>query len=270
MQAPAPVEIRHGFARDTALVARFELGEALRTRALIVMLFMFVGVGALGAWGFSRAVEGVESNAARVTGAPTTRRPGGVFSGLKNSTTYRQALKAFLRDDEKADYFAARPPIVLFFGWATLLFTPWLILLTAAETIASEVSSRAIRYTALRTSRLAFALGKALGQGNENVAGAADLVHPGDGIGTEGQGGHGLGAAGAEQPIHPRYVGGHQLQGRHGASGGGRRGDKHLPDAGHPGRYGRHQHRRWVDHLPAGDVDAHPSDGPHHLPQPIG
>jgi ABC-type transport system involved in multi-copper enzyme maturation permease subunit len=52
----------------------------------------------------------------------------------------------------------------VFFGWAAMLFTPWLILFTAADTISSEVASRAIRYTALRTSRLAYALGKAIGQ----------------------------------------------------------------------------------------------------------
>jgi ABC-type transport system involved in multi-copper enzyme maturation permease subunit len=73
-------------------------------------------------------------------------------------------LRAFFRDDAKADYFAALPPIVVFYGWAALLFTPWLILFTSAETISTEVASRSIRYSLLRTGRLAYALGKTAGQ----------------------------------------------------------------------------------------------------------
>ncbi len=156
--------LRRGFVRDTALVARFELGEALRTRLLVVMMFLFVGAGALGAWGFAEMVSGIEQRAAQVTGAPTARRPGGALRRLRQSRSYHDLLATFLRDEQKADYYAAQPPIVVFFGWAALLFTPWLILFTAADTISSEVASRAIRYAALRTTRLAYALGKALGQ----------------------------------------------------------------------------------------------------------
>ncbi len=153
-----------GWARDTALVARFELGEALRTRLLVVMLFLFVGAGALAAWGFSEMIEGIEHRTAEITGAPTTRRPGGALRRMRESASYRDLLRTFLRDEKKADYYAAQQPIVVFFGWAAMLFTPWLLLFTAADTIASEVSSRAIRYVALRTSRLSYALGKLTGQ----------------------------------------------------------------------------------------------------------
>jgi ABC-type transport system involved in multi-copper enzyme maturation permease subunit len=152
------------FLRDTALVARFELAEAARSRLLVVMVLLFVGAGALGAWAYTELLERVEQNAAKITGAPTARRPGAVVRRLRESRSYRDMLRVFLGSDEKADYFAAIPPIVVFFGWVSFTFTPWLVLFTSAETIATEVATRSIRYSVLRTGRLEFALGKAGGQ----------------------------------------------------------------------------------------------------------
>jgi ABC-type transport system involved in multi-copper enzyme maturation permease subunit len=152
------------FVRDVGVVARYELAEAVRSKLLMVMVLLFVGAGGMGAWGFTQAVEGIEENAARATGAPTAHRPGGMMKRLRASGSYRQGLRLFLRDDQKADYFAAIPPIVVFFAYFAFFVTPFLVLFTSAETIASEVASRSIRYSVLRTGRLEFALGKALGQ----------------------------------------------------------------------------------------------------------
>jgi ABC-type transport system involved in multi-copper enzyme maturation permease subunit len=152
------------FARDVALVARFELAEAARSRLLIVMVLLFVGAGALGAWAYTEVLERVEQNAARLTGAPTPRRPGAVMRRLREQRSYRDMLRVFTGSDAKADYYAAIPPIVVFFAWVSFTFTPWLVLFTSAETIATEVATRSIRYSVLRTGRLEFALGKAAGQ----------------------------------------------------------------------------------------------------------
>jgi hypothetical protein len=164
MTALAPAEERRVFARDVALVARFELGESLRSRLLVVMILLFVGGGALGAWLYSTAVQEAEERAASVLGAPTAGAPGATVRRLRDTQSYRQVLRFFIRDEKKADYFAAFPPIVVFYAFVSFIFSPWLILFTSAETIASEVASRAIRYSLLRTSKLAYALGKALGQ----------------------------------------------------------------------------------------------------------
>ena len=153
-----------GFARDVAIVARFELAESVRSKLIVVMVLLFVGAGSLGAWGFTEVLGKIEENAARVTGAPTARRPGAVVRRLRDSTSYRDMVRFFIRDDAKADYFASMPPMVVFFGWSALTFLPWLVLFTSAESIAGDVSSRAIRYSVLRTGRLPFALGKAAGQ----------------------------------------------------------------------------------------------------------
>jgi hypothetical protein len=164
--APAVPESRRVFTRDVALVARFELGEAMRSRLLVVMILLFVGSGALGAWAYSSAIQQAEERAADVMGAPknTSGRPGATVRRLRDTQSYRDVVRFFVHDPKKADYYATFPPIVVFYFFAAFIFTPWLILFTSAETIASEVASRGVRYSLLRTGRLAYALGKSLGQ----------------------------------------------------------------------------------------------------------
>ncbi len=152
------------FVRDVGLVARFELGEAIRSRMLVVMTLLFVGAGALGAWGFTEVLGTVEENAAKVMGNAPPPSRGSTLKQMTRSRSYRDMLRVFTRDDKKADYFASLPPIVVFFGWASFTFVPWLVLLTASESIAGEVATRSIRFSVVRTGRLPFALGKMVGQ----------------------------------------------------------------------------------------------------------
>jgi ABC-type transport system involved in multi-copper enzyme maturation permease subunit len=166
---PAPGPARTGpvaptFLRDVGIVARFELAESVRSKLIVVMVLLFVGAGTLGAWGYTQVLGKIEENAARVLNAPTARRPGAVVRRLRDSASYRDMLRFFVRDDRKANYFARLPPMVVFFGWSALTFLPWLVLFTSAESVAGDVSTRAIRYSVLRTARLPFALGKAAGQ----------------------------------------------------------------------------------------------------------
>lgn len=152
--------------RDVALVARFELAEALRSRLLLVLLLLFMAGGALGAWGYTKLVGMVESGAAQVMGGPARdkEKPGAMLGDLRHSRSYPDLIRHIVKDPKKADYYASLPPIVIFFGMAAFAFTPWLIVFVSADTIASEVASRGIRFTLLRTSRLSYALGKGLGQ----------------------------------------------------------------------------------------------------------
>lgn len=150
--------------QDVGLYAGFELRESLRTRLIVVLLFLFIGSGALAAWGFTEMVAGLEKIAADATGAPTTEKPGATLQQIRRQGAVRGMFKAFLGDDAKVEYFADLPPLVIFFGWVALAFTPWLVLFATPETIAAEVGSRAIRYGALRAGRLEIALGKAVGQ----------------------------------------------------------------------------------------------------------
>jgi ABC-type transport system involved in multi-copper enzyme maturation permease subunit len=164
MTAITTEALRPTFARDVAVVASFELGEALRSRLLVVMILLFVGAGAVGAWAYGSLIQEAESRAATALGAPASKRAGATVRRLRDSQSYRDVVRFFVRDTKKADFYSSYPPIVVFYFFAAFAFTPWLILFTSAETIASEVASRAVRYSLLRTGRLAYAAGKSLGQ----------------------------------------------------------------------------------------------------------
>lgn len=162
------------FLRDVALIGRFELAEAVRSKLLMVMVILFVGAGAVGAWQYTELLGTIEENAAKMMNAPQTRKPGAMARGIQGSTSYRDMIRRMVSDDRKADYYASVPPIVLFFGWVSMMFTPWLVLFTSAETIATEVAGRGIRYSLMRTGRLQYALGKMAGQ-SAIVAGVTAL-----------------------------------------------------------------------------------------------
>ena len=101
----------HWMLGDALLVARHEFAEAVRTRRLIVMLFLFVGGGALGAWGFTRFVGRFEAEAARVMATKTGDRPGHTIEVLRNAPIYRTMIKAAVGSEKKAEYLVGLPPM---------------------------------------------------------------------------------------------------------------------------------------------------------------
>lgn len=141
--------------RDALRIARFELHESLRTRRAlaVAVLFLLVALGL--AIAYSAAVN-------------ETRRALGEEALLRGAanTAYEQMLLWLADHDGKAARFMAeQPPAALFLVKIATWFVPVLVVLTSAEGIARDVGTRAARYTLMRTSRLAFALGKVLGQG---------------------------------------------------------------------------------------------------------
>ena len=141
--------------RDALLIARFELRESLRTRRALALAILFLLV----ALGLALAYSAAVNETRKVVGQqPLLRGAAG--------TAYEQLLLWLAGGDRKvARYMADQPPAALFLVKLGTWFVPLLVVLTSAEGIARDISTRAARYTLLRTSRLAFALGKVLGQG---------------------------------------------------------------------------------------------------------
>jgi len=54
------------------------------------------------------------------------------------------------------------PPFVLFYGFLSFMFTPFLVIILSSDCIASDVANGYVRFNLVRTSRLSWALGKAL------------------------------------------------------------------------------------------------------------
>ena len=109
------------------------------------------------------------------------------------------------------------------------------------------------------------ALHHALGIGDENVAGAANLVNLADGFGSVGQRADGRHAANLIYGVHAGDAGGGQHGGveRFAAAAGS--GQDNLADAGDAGRDGGHQHSGRVGRRSAGSVEANTLQGAHQL-----
>ena len=112
------------------------------------------------------------------------------------------------------------------------------------------------------------AVGLPLGGSHKSVAGAHQLIHPGNEARAIGQGGHRLGAAHGDHPVHSGNLGGGQHRVVQILGGG-----RHHDDLLHPrhlGGYRVHQHAAGIGCRAAGYVDAHPgqaTDHPaHHAP----
>jgi len=150
--------------RDVLLVARFEILRAVRTwRALALVVLVAVAMGG-GAYLFARFVNVLENQLADQLGVPGTEVPGAMLGELMASRTYRDVLTQLFPDPDRLEWvLGLHPSALFFFGLATLL-VPFFAATASAESLAIDVQSRAIRFEALRTSRLDLVLGRFTGQ----------------------------------------------------------------------------------------------------------
>jgi hypothetical protein len=150
--------------RDIAVVAGYELGEALRSRRVLILVLLFVGGAAAGTLAFVEVLESLEASLAEALAVAEPGKPGAVTAALMKSPEFLRMLGRFVRDEALARELAGLPPLALFYGWLGLTFMPVLIMLTSAETISAELATGSARFSLLRTARLRYSLGKLLGQ----------------------------------------------------------------------------------------------------------
>lgn len=150
--------------RDATLVARFELLRAVRTWRALALALVYVIANLGGAWLFTRALLSVERNVARNLAVAPSSRPGVMIDELRRSEELVEMLGFFAGDPETAARLVDQPLLALFQLWLGLLLLPFLGATTAAEAVADDVGSRAIRFEALRTGRAELALGRFAGQ----------------------------------------------------------------------------------------------------------
>jgi ABC-type transport system involved in multi-copper enzyme maturation permease subunit len=150
--------------RDIAIVAGYELAEALRTRRILILVILFVGGATFGSLAFVEVLENVEKGLAQTLAIAGPGKAGAVTTELMRSPEFERVLSGLLDDEGLAKELISLPPLALFYGWLGLTFMPTLIMLSAAETISSELAGGALRFSLLRTSRLNFSVGKLVGQ----------------------------------------------------------------------------------------------------------
>jgi disulfide bond formation protein DsbB len=148
--------------KKLGLVARFELGEALRSRLVVVVLCLYGAGAGVGAFGFVMALDSAE-RAAR-----TTLEGSMSAHDIPPDVVRREALPRLIQslvdDRELQKELLQIDPLALFYGFAALHLVAALVLLTSGGTHASDIGRGATRFVLTRCDRLSWALGKALGQ----------------------------------------------------------------------------------------------------------
>lgn len=160
--------------RDAAVVARFHLLRASRTRSAWVLTLVVSLVMAGGGWIFSRVLLELERNAARMLKVPETSRPGAMLDVLKERQELNEILRALVGDAELLEWALALPILTVEHFWLALGILPFLAAAAGAEVVAPDVADRSIRHELLRTGRLELVYGRLLGQ--SLLVGVAALV----------------------------------------------------------------------------------------------
>jgi len=150
-----------GFLRQTWLVARFDLGTALRTRRALAAVLLYtlvaLGTGAVTVWidlELGRHFETVRATT-DLASAASDKVP-----------SLEEALSFFLGGDvDMARHLLDLPLVVAGFFWVTLTFMPFLVALVSFDIVNSEVRNRSARFVLLRCPRFALLAGKMTSHG---------------------------------------------------------------------------------------------------------
>ena len=160
-RAPAPV---NRAAQTVWIFARNELADSVRSRRVIVMVFLYL-VGAMAATAFFiKFLQSIEGQLVTSLGLTAPKAAGSVTATLWKSGPFRDMLTHLIGDKALAATLLAVPPLALFYGWLSCAFTPVLVMLTASTRITEEVASGSVRFVMFRASRSQWCLGKVLGQ----------------------------------------------------------------------------------------------------------
>jgi len=137
------------------VIARFDLGTALRTRRAVLALLMYLLI----ALGTGLAAISIERRVQQALSDRGTHPEVLVEAKAKALT----ALTIFLGGDrEKAEHLMGIPLPVAAFFFVTLTFLPYLIALTSHDLVNRELRDRSARFVLLRASRATFLAGKTL------------------------------------------------------------------------------------------------------------
>lgn len=153
-----------GTLRDVLLVARFELLRAMRTRRALAfsLLYLVAAVGA--AYVFIQVVGGLENTVAAELGVPRTRTPGTLTHELVKKESFQRGMAEITASETVGELVQRVPLLAIVHLFFSLLALPFFAATLAAESIAADVASRALRFELLRTGRLELVLGRFLGQ----------------------------------------------------------------------------------------------------------
>lgn len=149
--------------KKAALVARFELLEALRSRLVALLVLLYGGGAMLGSRIFLGLLSAAEDATREALAADADLPP----SALPEDLVREKAMPwliGFVQDDATREQLLRMDPLSIFFGYASLKTVAVLVLLIATASIAQDVERGATRFLLFRCDRLSWTLGKTVGQ----------------------------------------------------------------------------------------------------------
>ena len=150
--------------RDAAIVARFHLRRALRTRSAVGLCVVYTLVTTSSAWIFTRVLLELERQVARMLMVPEVRKPGTMLDTLRERGDLAEMFGNFLDDPAQVTWALGQPFLTVTHFWICLGAMPFLAAAAGAETLSPHIRSRAIRFESLRTGRLELVAGRFVGQ----------------------------------------------------------------------------------------------------------
>lgn len=161
MTAPQP---RGKFLHDVLTVAGQELGESMRTKRAILLMVLFCGITVFATFLFTKLLISLEKEVLSVMGLDEGAAGSASNVLWKNKHFQHMLVEMMDGDTQAARMLLQFSPMGLFYGWIMLSMAPWLVALTSSARITEEVWSGAARFVLVRTTRLAWVLGKFIGQ----------------------------------------------------------------------------------------------------------
>lgn len=147
--------------RKLRVVARFELGEALRSRLVVVILSLYGAGAALGAYIFAKALGAAES--AAHSALADSMNAHDIPDDLVRREALPRVISAFVDDPRLREELSRIDPLALFYGLMALYLVAPLVLMTSGGAHATDIARGATRFVLTRCDRLSWGLGKLLG-----------------------------------------------------------------------------------------------------------
>lgn len=144
--------------RKLALVARFELAEALRSRLIVLVLALYGAGAALGTYIFAGTLAGAERTVRDSLDGTLS-----VPDNLVRQQVLPGLIKFWVDDPALQNQLLDVEPLAIFYGFMAFNLVAGLVLVTSGNAHASEISTGGTRFVLTRVDRLSWALGKLAG-----------------------------------------------------------------------------------------------------------
>jgi ABC-type transport system involved in multi-copper enzyme maturation permease subunit len=150
--------------RQTLVVARHECVDAFRSRRAITLILIYLLVAVTACNVFVYFLHRIENKLVEATGLEPFSEAGGATRALWQSNHFRHMMAELVGDRTLAGQLLSIPPMAIFYGWVSFMFTPFLVMLISCPRIAEEVGSASVRFVLFRTTRGTWCCGKLAGQ----------------------------------------------------------------------------------------------------------